>query len=468
MVLSLVSLFTGAGGLDIGLERSGFTTVAANDLNKHACATLRRNQSLRHHVPESAGHTHLAGTKVIEGDVSELAGRDFAPDDAGDDWRPDALVGGPPCQSFSSAGSQRSLEDPRGQLFREFVRLAQELRPRVILFENVRGLVTARGPAGIPGEAVNLIRGSFQEIGYATSFRVLNAADFGAPQRRFRMFMFAADRDAVLPDFLLPTHCRDGVGAKPWVTLREFFSGRAEPGEADTVRPSEALREQLEALPDGTGLRSPGRAEPTRPSGHWGYKQGTFIADPDLPARTVTGAATQDWVRRPGSGLRRITLREAAAIQGFPEQWEFTGSRSAQFQQVGNAVPTIFGEVLGLAMADALRKEAATPPVSAPFPQHMTGAIAYTSRDDAGNGVARPRSPRYISAFYLPDSGAGNGAIDTLSGGTWTPAKAPLPHGAATTVQPGYLNRIACPALGNCVAVGGYTRQDGSGQAGVA
>jgi DNA (cytosine-5)-methyltransferase 1 len=398
---TLVSLFTGAGGLDIGLERAGFTTVIANDVDRHAAATLRHNQSLAHPVADSEGHRHLGGTTILEGDVREISSADLKPGNATPGWRPDALIGGPPCQSFSSAGSQRSLNDPRGQLFRDFVRLAQELNPRIILFENVRGLVTARGPHGIPGEAVNLIRSSFEEIGYATSFHVLNSADYGAPQRRVRMFMFGAAPDTALPAFPSPTHSKDGVGAKPWVTLREFLSGRSEVDESEIVRPSEKLREQLEMLPDGTGLRSPGRAEPTRPNGHWGYKQGTFIANQDLPARTVTGAATQDWIRRPGVGLRRITLDEAAAIQGFPNGWEFSGPRSARFQQVGNAVPAIFGEVLGTAMMEALGKTIGKPPTSAQFPQHMSGAISYTVRDDARNGVARPRS-NLFNSFEAP------------------------------------------------------------------
>lgn len=106
----------------------------------------------------------------------------------------------------------------------------------------------------------------------------------------------------------------------------------------------------------------------------------------------MTGAPTQDWIRRPLTGLRRITLREAAALQGFPDRWEFSGPRSAQFHQVGNAVPAVFGEVLGAAMVAALDREAACPPASAPFPRHMNAAISYAAQDDARNGVARPRS----------------------------------------------------------------------------
>ena len=392
-----VSLFTGAGGLDIGIERAGFNVVAANDSDKSACATLRANQVGNHRVAESSVRCHLDGTKIIERDLGKLSGQDFIPAGARESWRPDVLVGGPPCQTFSSAGSQRALADPRGLLFHDFVRIADELRPKLILFENVRGLVTARGPSGAPGEAINLIRQAFESIGYATSFRLLNSADYGAPQRRVRLFMFGAAPDATLPQFPEPTHGRNGGLVKPWVTLGEFLSGRPRPRESEIVRPSPTLLSQLEILPDGSGLRSPGRPEPTRPGGHWGYKQGTFIADLALPARTVTGAATQDWVRCPATGLRRITLREAAAIQGFPNDWVFYGSKSAQFQQIGNAVPVIFGDVLGMAMREALRTPTHHKATSVPFPEHMRIAINYAARDDARNGVARPRSPRYKS-----------------------------------------------------------------------
>ena len=392
--LTSISLFSGAGGLDIGLEQAGFVTVTASDFDVHAVATLRRNQELAHPVDGHAGQRHLAETRVVHGDVQVMAAEELWPVGSGD--RPDLLVGGPPCQSFSSAGLQGSLNDPRGRLFEHFVRLTEELLPRYVLFENVRGLVTARGPEGQPGEALNLIRRAFEDIGFATSFHLLNSADYGVPQRRVRLFMIGAAEDAMLPDFPAPTHARRGAHERePWVTLGEFLAARPRPADDEVVRPSRALREQLDALPEGSGLKSPGRPEPTRPGGHWGYKQGTFIADPRLPARTVTGAATQDWVRDPVLGLRRITLREAAALQGFPDAWEFCGPTSAQFKQVGNAVPTVFGRALGLTLRAALATAPMRPPVSAPFPPDMAAAIAYVHRDDARNGHVRPRSPRY-------------------------------------------------------------------------
>ena len=395
---TLISLFAGAGGLDIGLERAGFHTIAANDFDRHCIATLLQNQALEHAVSEGSGRTHLEGAKILSESIVELSAKDLRPDGAGRTWRPDLLAGGPPCQPFSSAGSQRSLTDTRGRLFEEFVRIAAEMRPRAILFENVRGLVTARGSSGVPGEAVNEVRAAFEGIGYATAFRVLNAADYGAPQRRVRLFMVGAASDTALPALPLPTHARrpsDDATLKPWISLGEFLAGRPDPAADDIVRPSALLASLLAGLPDGTGLKSPGRAEPTRPGGHWGYKQGTFIANQELPARTVTGASTQDWIRSRDGELRRLTLREVASLQGFPETWEFAGPKARRFLQVGNAVPATFGEVLGLSIREALKRKPGEASRSLPFPQEMAAAIKYATRDDLRNGLVRPRSPRY-------------------------------------------------------------------------
>jgi DNA (cytosine-5)-methyltransferase 1 len=307
------------------------------------------------------------------------------------------LAGGPPCQPFSSSGNQLSVLDHRGRLFEHFVRLADELKPRTILFENVRGLVTARGPKGEPGEVLQLVRSAFESIGYATRFALLNAADFGLPQRRVRLFMLAS-RDLPLPEFPAPTHARAAEPSlfsrlKPWRGLGEFLAGRQPPELDEIVRPSAALGRLLRDVPDGSGMKSPGRKEATRPGGHWGYKQGTFIADPNLPARTVTAASTQDWVRAADGLLRRLTLRECAALQGFPDAWEFVGSRSSQFRQVGNAVPSLLGEVLGHALRQVLAQDLpAQKPVSAPFPDSMEAAIRYTHRDHERNRDSRTRA----------------------------------------------------------------------------
>lgn len=393
--LTAVSLFAGAAGMDCGLEQAGIHVAAANDFDRDCCETLNLNQSLHHQVEgASMGRFHLGGTRILHAPVQELGAADL--------WvgkgNPTLLVGGPPCQPFSSAGSQRGLDDPRGLLFQHFVRLAGELQPCFILFENVRGLITQRGTNGMPGEALNMVREAFERIGYATSFRLIRAADHGLPQRRVRLFMFGA-RERAMPEWPKPTHAnwvrRDepSLGIlKPWVALREFLESQPPLAEDEVTRPSPALEQQLRLLEPGRGLKSPGRPEATRPGGHWGYKQGTFLADPDLPARTVTAAATQDWVREKDGALRRLALRECARLQGFPTGWKFAGSKASQFRQVGNAVPPPIARMLGEAVAAAAAVEGS--PTSEDFPHEFHAAISYTHRDGERNRADRVRLAR--------------------------------------------------------------------------
>ena len=147
-----VSLFTGAGGLDIGLEQAGFQTVSAVDSDPDCVATLGVNQQAG--ISCGDGRKHLAGAVLLASDIEQLDAAQLRPAGAGRGWTPDLMAGGPPCQPFSSSGKMLSVEDPRGKLFQHFVRLAAALQPKAILFENVRGLVTARGPRGEPGEVL--------------------------------------------------------------------------------------------------------------------------------------------------------------------------------------------------------------------------------------------------------------------------------------------------------------------------
>ncbi len=389
-----VSLFTGAGGLDIGLERAGFTIVAAVDNDADCIRTLETNQKARLPIPGTEEHHFLENTKIQFASIEHVTAKALRPPDGGRYWVPELLAGGPPCQPFSSAGKMLSVHDPRGRLFEHFVRIADEMQPRFILFENVRGLVTARGPRGEPGEALALVRSAFESIGYATSFALLNAADFGASQRRVRCFMLAT-RNSPLPQFPEPTHgeCSSGSlfpgSPLPWITLQEFLTNQTEPSAREVVRPSASLAKQLAKVRDGSGLKSPGAREATRPGGHWGYKQGTFIADRSKPARTVTAASTQDWIRLKDGSLRRLTHIECAGLQGFSTEWRFEGNAASRFRQIGNAVPAIFGEVLGHSVISALARVRRRKAESAPFPAEFISAIAYTTREQRRNGPSR-------------------------------------------------------------------------------
>jgi DNA (cytosine-5)-methyltransferase 1 len=265
--------------MDLGLEVAGFRTVSALDSDASCIATLRANQKKGIAIPGGQDR-FLSGTTILQKAIEDTSAKDLFPHRAAAGWRPDLLAGGPPCQPFSSAGKQLALNDPRGRLFEHFVRLAAELQPRLVVFENVRGLVTAPGPSGEPGEALALVRAEFERIGYATSFALLNAADYGVPQRRVRLFMLGTTR-APIPLFPEPTHAEAGGASllfgvrKTWITLGEFLANHGAPREEDVERPSTRLAALLEGVRAGSGLKSPGAREATRPGGHWGVCVGS-------------------------------------------------------------------------------------------------------------------------------------------------------------------------------------------------
>lgn len=389
-----ISLFTGAGGLDVGLERAGWDVITATDFDADSLRTLRASQAAGVAVAGQTGRTHLEGTNLVEADVRDLTARDLVPIDAPTNWRPDLLAGGPPCQPWSSAGLQRGLHDPRGQLIVEMLRLVQDLRPRFVLMENVRGLVTAKGITGTPGEVLLQLQRELQDLGYASRVATLNAADYGVPQRRVRLFLIATEAHA-LPAFPASTHSKDGgYLLLPWQTLGEVLETLPRPDEADVVRPSGKRADELRSLAPGTGLRTGGRIMANRPGGQWGYRQDSFVASLDLPARTVRAASTPDWLRLPGEpDLRRLTWRECAALQGFPQGWEFVGGKTSLFRQIGNAAPAQLAQVVSEPLLGALQAgECEVKPTTPPWPPSLMKRVRYTEAEHRVNGHLRARS----------------------------------------------------------------------------
>lgn len=394
-VPTLVSLFSGAGGLDAGLERAGLRTVTATDSDPACISTLQATKSLGLPLTDGSASRHLEHARLLAAQVEQLSAADLVPYGSRAGWRPDLLAGGPPCQPFSSAGLQLGIDDPRGGLFLHFVRLAEALQPRVILFENVRGLVTTRGPQHRPGEVLELVLRHFREIGYSPTVALLNAADYGAAQRRVRFFMVAV-RDGEPPAFPEPTHSRSvSSGLLPWVTLAQALDAQPTPAAADIVVPSAARAAALADVPDGKGLRSGGHIEGNRPGGHWGYRQDCFIADQSLPSRTIRAATTPDFVRR-DELLRRLTWRECAALQGFPEEWAWQGTVTSRFRQVGNAVNVNVGAALGHSivrwLSEARPALAVAPYATAELPANVRRAIRYTEAEDRVNAAYRRRA----------------------------------------------------------------------------
>lgn len=389
----VVSLFSGAGGLDIGLERAGWNVVSATDHDKHAMETLRLSRAAAIPV-RGRDAKYMADTMLVEADVRNLAASDLTPIGKSSGWRPDLLVGGPPCQPWSSAGHQKGLSDPRGQLIAEYLRLIGELLPRFVLFENVRGLVTAMGKTRTHGEVLESIRADLGNLGYASRFQTLNSADYGAAQRRVRLILIAT-RDHNLPEFPTPTHHKSAdSGLKPWVALGETLDRLGAPDPSDVVRPTGIRSDELRELVPGKGLRTGGRVMANRPSGQWGYRQDSFLADLSLPSRTIRAASTPDWLRLAGEpDLRRLTWRECAALQGFPADWQFAGNAAARFRQIGNAVQADVAEAVGRVLFDALiAGTAATRPASAEWPTELLKRVKYTTMEHRVNGHLRSRA----------------------------------------------------------------------------
>jgi DNA (cytosine-5)-methyltransferase 1 len=378
---SFVSLFSGAGGLDLGLERSGWDCRFASDFDPIAIATLNANKGRRIARDRKA----LSDAVIKNADVRDLTGSAILSEIGATRGSVPLLAGGPPCQSWSSAGNQQGFADPRGQLVRDYLRIASEIDARWLVFENVRGLLTARGPDGIPGSALAQVRQSLFQRGWQTRVELLNAADYGVPQRRVRLILIGF-RAGDAPAIPTPTH------VDRWQTLRDCLNAIPSPTGEEIIRPTGKMATDLEHLPAGTGAKSAGKREATRPGGHWGYKQGAFIADLALPARTVTANAQQDWIRDPVLGLRRLCPRECAAIQTFPDDWRFEGKRNDQYRLIGNAVPPMLAMKVGEALAQHIEKvgsEKAAWSGLHPLPERLQSAIQYTQREERRNGASR-------------------------------------------------------------------------------
>ena len=329
---TVVSFYSGAGGLDLGFRRAGFDLQWANDFDAYAVETYRRN----------------LGPHAVCGDVRTVAVPDA---------RPDVVIGGPPCQGFSVAGRMRA-GDPRSEHVRHFLAAVEELQPQLFVMENVKAL--AVNPRW--SDLVQSLRTEAEAAGYATDLWLLNAADFGVPQARERMFLVGA-RHRELPPQPEPTVARPRTVREALAQLPRFgepgnatLSGaRVVPSKTPIMRPT-AYRGSL--LFNGSGrpldLDAPAKTLPASMGGN-----ATPIIDQD---ELETGAAP--WVveyhahlargGRPRAKaprrLRRLTVEEAAVLQGFPASYEFVGPRVAQYRQIGNSVPPGLAEVVARAL----------------------------------------------------------------------------------------------------------------------
>lgn len=329
--LTSIDLFSGAGGLSIGLERAGFRPVLAVEMNKDACATYK----LR--FPE---------VDLRQAPIQTVDLRPFRA-------RIDLLAGGPPCQPFSSGGLRQAAGDIR-DMIPEFIRAVGEVRPKAFLMENVPGLITGSRATYF----LNAIR-SFESLGYAVSWQVVNAADYGIPQKRKRLFVVGA-LDSVF-EFPEPTH---GSGRKnPYSVVSDWLDICTIQGNPNPSIITYAKNPDLRPSPyDGHLFNGGGRAlDPDAPSHTILASAGgnkTHFVDPNglVPKYheyLINGG--KPYRTKSLEGARRLTAMESAILQTFPSDMTFLGSKSSQYKQIGNAVPPKLAEAIGFAIAKMLQ-----------------------------------------------------------------------------------------------------------------
>lgn len=345
--ITAISFFSGAGGLDYGMELAGIRSLLYCENNRECRMTLNQNR------PNAA----LIGdiSKVTPDEVLKMA---KIPEERG----VDIMFGGPPCQAFSTAGARRAFNDARGNVFLSYLELAKQLRPRYLVIENVRGLLSTPYPLredGDPvhGGALKIILERLRNMGYAYSFNLYNAANFGAPQIRERVVIIAK-RDGRRMPWLTPNHSDDSSWGLPrWVTFRDAVASIESREQHYVQFPAKRLK-YFEMLHEGqcwTSLPKKFQAEamgkaydlPGGKTGfyrriQWDRPSPTLVTSPTMKATDLCHP----------SQLRPLSVEEYRAVQGFPDEWKIAGNLSDIYRQVGNAVPVALGKAIGRAILD--------------------------------------------------------------------------------------------------------------------
>lgn len=321
-----VELFAGGGGLALGLSRAGFSHVLLNEFDRSACNTLRMNR------PE---------WNVAEGDVRRI---DFTPLRG----KVDFLSGGFPCQAFSYAGRQGGFDDTRGTLFFELARAVDEIRPKVFMGENVRGLVSHDN-----GRTFGTIRNTVAELGYTlVEPRVLKAVMYQVPQKRERLILIAVRNDlADKAVYRWPSPYTRVLTLKDALYKSVIYDTDAPRSEGAEYPPGK--RKVLERVPQGGDWRSlPEDVARDYMGGSWllgGGKTGMARRlSLDEPSLTLTCSPCQKQTERCHPlETRPLTVREYARIQTFPDSWSFAGTMGDKYRQIGNAVPVNLAWAVG-------------------------------------------------------------------------------------------------------------------------
>lgn len=306
--LTSVEICTGAGGQAIGLEQAGFDHLALVEYEHAACETLRLNRP---------------SWNVLEQDLLQWSGKDYK--------GVDLIAGGVPCPPFSKAGKQLGAEDERN-LFPKAIDLVDEIRPRAVMFENVRGLLDA-----VFETYRNDVESQLRKLGYTPAWRLLNASDYGVPQLRPRV-IFVAVRNDISEHFHWPTP-HDAEAPSVGETLHDLMAARGWEGADAWAKRASSI---APTLVGGSKKHGGPDLGPTRARAAW--------ASLGVEGRTLAEEAPE-----PGfEGMPRLTVEMAARIQGFPNDWKIWGKKTAAYRQVGNAFPPPVAKAVGDKIREAL------------------------------------------------------------------------------------------------------------------
>ena len=413
------SFFTGAMGLDLGLELAGLPATLAVEIDQDCCATIRNNRPR---------------LDIWETDISRLIPTDlFAR--RGNPREVFLMAAGPPCQSFSPGGKRAALSDPRGNLVYTYLKLINEVRPRYFIFENVANIVTAAlkhrpiserpgkhwnlsvyekkkidghdeapmQPDELSGSAIRQVFADMSGLGYHLNLAVVDAADFGAAQHRLRFVMLGA-RNGSAPKIPSPTHGEFSPERIPYRTVRDAIHDiRQDPGPHSEY--TSAVARFFVMVPEGGNWRhlpkelQPEAMGPSYEAG--GGKTGFYRRlSWGEPSPTITGRSN-----RKGSAVchpefvRPLSVRECARLQGFPDDWEFVGSMSQQYQQVGNAVPVQLGIALGRAVLGHKDRTKKPHSQTGTDLERMLGAAVARLRASARNKKSRANEAPLFAAI---------------------------------------------------------------------
>ncbi len=314
---TVVSLFSGCGGLDLGFiggfeylgkkyPKRKFEIIWANDFDKASCQTFKKYFN----------HDIVCGdiVKILDGKHSNLFDKPLPK-------KADVVLGGFPCQDFSHAGKRQGFNGKRGLLYRSMMEVVKRTKPTLFVAENVKGLLTMDN-----GKAIETVKKDFESMGYNVVYKLLHSADYGVPQTRERVIIVGT-RKSKLPTFKHPKPIR---GKNNWLSLKEAI------GDLENLKEGEALNHYWSKAKKNNG-------------------QGNTVVSPDKPGPTMRtehhGNIEWHW-----NGKRRLSAREAARIQSFPDNFIFYPSTSQAYKQVGNAVPPILGWHVAKSVENYLNK----------------------------------------------------------------------------------------------------------------